>query len=296
LYLRGAWTLPDYSASTKLVVKHFQPMRRLLRLFSLLLLVLIGLIALLYFRQHSMIYHPRPYDAGYARSLPPNGVAIEYSLPAGKQTAYYIPGSEPVPKRLWLAFCGNGSLALDWVGMLHGYPANGDAFLLIDYPGYGKNSGYAAIDSTRASTKAALHALAARLQMDEENLPLSVIGHSLGAAVALDFAAHHRVQRVVAIAPFTSLREEAAQVVGGPLSYLLIENYDNRKTLAKSVERNPGLRVAIFHGTDDEVIPFRMGRQLAQEFKFVEFFPVEGGDHIDVLTLAREQMIAWMNR
>jgi hypothetical protein len=55
-----------------------------------------------------MIYHPRPYDASYARSLPPQGIEIEYALPSGKQTAYYLPGRERVPRRLWLAFCGNG--------------------------------------------------------------------------------------------------------------------------------------------------------------------------------------------
>jgi predicted alpha/beta hydrolase family esterase len=242
-----------------------------------------------------MIYHPRPYDASYASALPPRGMEIEYTVPFGKQTAYYVPGTAAVPKRLWLAFCGNGSLALDWMGILRGYPPNEDAFLLIDYPGYGKNTGYATIESTRVSTRAAWQALAERLGVGKEKLVLAVIGHSLGAAVGLDFAAHHPVERMVVIAPFTSLREEAAQIVGGPLSHLLIENYDNRKNLAESLRRNPVLRLAIFHGTADEVIPFRMGRQLAHEFSFADFFPVEGGDHINVLTRAREKMIEWMN-
>jgi hypothetical protein len=52
------------------------------------------------------------------------------------------------------------------------------------------------------------------------------------------------------------LREEAATVVGGRLSHLLIENYDNRESLAKIAKRNPGARVAIFHGVNDGVVPF----------------------------------------
>jgi hypothetical protein len=163
--------------------------------------LILALVSVIYFRQHSMIYHPRPYDATYARALPSNGVEINYSLPVGKRTAYYIPGREPLPKRLWIAFCGNGSLALDWTTILAGYPNNGDAFLLVDYPGYGKNAGYATIDSTRAGAEAALHALAERLHVRKEQLALCTIGHSLGAAVALDFAARHRVQRIPAIAP-----------------------------------------------------------------------------------------------
>jgi pimeloyl-ACP methyl ester carboxylesterase len=267
-----------------------------LRIGALFLLCVVALAALIYFRQHAMIYHPRPYDASYARSLLPGGLEIEYSLPAGKQTAYYIPGSEPIPKRLWIAFCGNGSLALDWTTILRGYPRNGDAFLLVDYPGYGKNSGYATIDGMRASAEAALNELCDRLHVAEEKVPLALIGHSLGAAVALDFAAHRRVDRIVLIAPFTSLREEAARVVGGPLSRLLIENYDNRKNLAEAIRQNSELRVAIFHGTHDDVIPVAMGRDLAQKFAVAQFFPIKGADHVDVLTVGRDQIINWMRR
>ena len=258
--------------------------------------LILALVSLIYLRQHSMIYHPRPYDATYARALPSNGVEISYSLPVGKQTAYYIPGREPVPKRLWIAFCGNGSLALDWMTIFHGYPDNGDAFLLIDYPGYGKNAGYATIDSTRAGADAALRALIERLHVPEEQLALCMIGHSLGAAVALDFAAHHRVQRILAIAPFTTLREEAATVVGSPLSRLLLENYDNRETLTEIAKRNPRAKIAIFHGMNDSVIPFDLGRQLAQEFSSVEFFPINGAGHVSVLTRAHDKIIDWMNR
>ena len=270
-------------------------MRWCLALSAAALGLILALVSLIYFRQHSMIYHPRPYDATYPPALPPNGVEIAYALPAGKQTAYYIPAREQWPKRIWVAFCGNGSLALDWTTILAGYPNNGDAFLLVDYPGYGKNAGYATIDSTRAGAEAALQALADRLRVPEERLALCTIGHSLGAAVALDFAAHHRVQRILTISPFTTLREEAATVVGHALSRLLLENYDNRETLAEIAKRNPGARIAIFHGVNDSVIPFALGRELAQEFPSVEFFPINGAGHVSVLTRAHDKIIDWMN-
>ena len=167
-------------------------------------LAVLAVAAFIHFQQHSLIYHPRPYGRAYEHVLLPSGVEIEYMLPFGKQTAFYIPPSNDSPKRVWIAFCGNGSLALDWTGLLPGYPPNGDAFLLVDYPGYGRNSGYATIDSTRATAAGALHALADRLNVNETQLTLCAIGHSLGAAAALDFAVHHRVQRIVIVAPFTS--------------------------------------------------------------------------------------------
>jgi pimeloyl-ACP methyl ester carboxylesterase len=270
--------------------------RKIIRTVLGLCLLLLVAVSFLYFRQHSMVYHPRPYDESYVYALPADGEEINYTVGAAKYCAYYLPGGKSPPKRIWLAFCGNGSLALDWTSILRDYPWNGDAFLLIDYPGYGRNGGYATIGSTRASAKAALKALAGRLHRVEDELKLCVIGHSLGSAVALDFAARRKVERVVLIAPFTTLREEAATLVGGWVSRLLIESYDNRANLTETRKRNPNAQVAIFHGTSDEVIPVRMGRELAREFPFVEFLAVENADHVSVLNHAHDKIIAWMDR
>jgi uncharacterized protein len=269
--------------------------RRIILAVAAVCLLVLAALLLLYFRQHSMVYHPRGYDPSYAHSLPANGVEINYTIATAKYCAYYIPGREALPTRLWLAFCGNGSLALDWTTILRAYPQNSDAFLLIDYPGYGKNGGYATIASTRISADAALHALTERLQVDEDHLTLCTIGHSLGSAVALDFAARHRVQKVMLIAPFTTLREEAATILGGWMARLLIESYDNRANLAATEKRNSAVRIAIFHGTNDEVIPVRMGRELAREFPLVEFFAIDRADHVSVLNHAHDKIIAWMN-
>jgi pimeloyl-ACP methyl ester carboxylesterase len=272
--------------------------RAVIRALVVIGLGFLGLIALIYFKQHSMVYHPRPYDPSYAQVLPVNAEEISYTLPFGKQTAFYIPprNNGRLPARLWIAFCGNGSLALDWITILAGYPSGEDAFLLLDYPGYGTCQGYASIASMRASTDAALNTLAKRLGLSGEEMEsrLCTVGHSLGSAVAIDFAARHRIQRVVAISAFTTLREEAASIIGGPLSHLLIESYDNRSGIGEIRERNPEAKIAIFHGTEDEVIPVRMGRELAGEFPFIDFFAVEGANHVGVLSEAHDKIIRWM--
>jgi pimeloyl-ACP methyl ester carboxylesterase len=105
------------------------------------------------------------------------------------------------------------------------------------------------------------------------------------------------VRRVVLAAPFTSLRDEAARVVGGPLSHLLVENYDNRARLRELAGRKPPPRVAIFQGNNDAMIPFAIGESLAREFPgLVQFFPVAGADHMSVLTVGRGAMLDWMAR
>lgn len=258
--------------------------------------LIVGIAAMFFFSQHSMIYHPRPYWPGYADALPQKPAEIEYTVPFGKQTAYYIPAKDAVPKRLWVAFSGNASLALDWAIVFNGFPDKSAGFLLVDYPGYGRNAGYATIDSTRATANAALEALTSRLGIDKDRVELCVLGHSLGAAACLDFGAQHAIQRVVLISPFTTLREEAAYVVGSLLSRVLVENYDNRANLREIVRRNPNVQIAIFHGTDDTVIPIKMGADLKRNFPGADFFPVRNADHATVVYFAKDQIIAWMTR
>ena len=43
------------------------------------------------------------------------------------------------------------------------------------------------------------------------------------------------------------------------------------------------------------MIPVRMGRELTQRFPFIDFFPVEGADHVGVLSDAHDKIIRWMN-
>lgn len=264
------------------------------------MVAVLGIVALVYFNQHSMLYHPRPYSSRYANSLLPDGVELPFEASFGKQVAFYLPrglGAQ-LPARIWVAFCGNGSLALDWTGLIAKDHRAGDAFLLIDYPGFGKSEGYATIASTRAVAEGALDALAKHLGTTKGNLEplICVLGHSWGTAVALDFATRHNVHRIVLIAVFTSLREEAALVVGGPLSHLLSENYDNRDCLRQISERSPPPRVDIFHGTKDDIIPVQMGRELADSFPaFIRFHPVKDGDHLSPLFTATDRILAAMN-
>jgi uncharacterized protein len=276
-----------------------QPLPWFLRIIVCIFLAFLVGVFFLYFRQHSMLYHPRPYDESYATALPRDGVELEFATSAGKQVAFYLPrGNKRLPKRIWIAFCGNGSLALDWTWFISQDRQSGDAFLLIDYPGYGKSEGYATIATTRAAADNAVKELATRLGVLDQEIEsrLNVIGHSWGTAVALDFATHHPVERLVLVSVFTTLREEAATMVGDMLSYLLMENYDNRAALRELAKQTPPPRIDIFHGTKDEVISFRMGRQLSEEFStLVKFHPIEGADHISVLHKAAGEILAAMN-
>lgn len=275
--------------------------RVLVRMLFVVVLLIAAFAAMVFFAQDSLIYHPRRYADGFESMLPPGTSRLEYTTDAGKQLAFYLPprSGAAVPRRVWVAFSGNASVALDWLDLAESYPGNADAFLLIDYPGYGRSEGRASISRTRASADRAVQLIGERLNITEADLSsrLSVLGLSLGSAAALEFAAGHPIERAVLIAPFTTMREEAATLFGRPISYLLRENYDNSSRLAELAKRTPPPRVGIFHGTADTLIPVRMGRELAESAPAIaEFFPIEGATHDTIFGSAVDEIILWMSR
>ena len=258
---------------------------------------LFGLPCFLFFTQHSMIYHPRPYF-----SREEEGTRLDYATSEGHEFAYYIPPDAreaQIPDRIWVMFPGNGSLAMDWLQFVKHYPVRKDAFLLLDYPGYGRCEGSASPQSIEESAEAALQSLAARLHTSVAELEpkLGLVGHSLGCAAGLNFAVHHPVERLVLIAPFTNLRAMAQKTVGWPLCWLLRHNFDNRARLAELAARKNPPRVDLFHGADDEMIPVQMGRGLAAEFtRMITFHEIPEGGHNTILVMARPQVFEAMQK
>jgi uncharacterized protein len=263
-------------------------LKTLIRFFQLFLIIVLTVSLWILFKQHSLIYFPRPYDA-FAVQAAGSAQEIHYTTGEGKQCAFYFPPPSGIPARVWICFGGNGSLALDWTGFIQSIPDRNSAFLLIDYPGYGKCEGKASPASIRESGNTAAAALESRLGQKVE---WNVLGHSLGSAAGLQFAAGRPVERVILVAPFTSMQEMARRTVGWPLSLLLLHQFDNRARLAELAARSDPPEVIIFHGSLDDVIPAAMGSRLAQEFPgMIRFHAVPGAGHNDVLSEAAPEVM-----
>lgn len=262
----------------------------------IVLLVAIVLTVLLIRSQYQLIYHPRAYSGRLL--LPGNGRNLEYITSHGRQVAYYLaPAREGmIPNRLWIMFGGNASLALDWLELIEKFPDQATGFLLLDYPGYGKNQGRPDPESIMESAEKALSVLALHLGVKAADLDenLMVMGHSLGAAVAALFASHHPVDKIVLLAPFTSLKDMAALLVGPLLSWGLIHDYDTRSRLVEILQRQPQPLVTIFHGALDRTIPVTMGRELAALATGIDYREIADGDHNSILATAKEEIIAVM--
>jgi pimeloyl-ACP methyl ester carboxylesterase len=265
--------------------------RIILRLVGIAILVP---VLFLFGCQSRLIYHPRSYGSNQLETSRRIGVeAVEFLGAQGKQAAFYLPptkGDVAEPRRIWVCFAGNGSLALDWLSIRSAW-ADGDGCLMVDYPGYGVCDGKPNPKSIRRNASAAVDALAAHLGMTTEQLQpqIAVLGHSIGCAAGLMLADDLEVKRIVLISPFTSMTDMGRRVLGWPLCYLNLHCFDNRHHLAEVAKR--GARVSVFHGVDDEVIPIEMSRELAGSHPdAVKLIEVPDAGHNDILDIAERQI------
>ena len=215
--------------------------------------------------QSRILYFPRPYGAEIttAWSRKTSGKTIQFLTNQGPQRAF-LQGNLTSARNLWIVCGGNGSLALDWSDWLLKYAPAQDAYLLVDFPGYGDCQGTPSPGSIRESFSAAVPAATAALGWSQPPDParLRIFGHSLGAAAALIAASELGIQRGVLLTPFTSTMEMSRAITGLPLGFLIWHRFDNSARLAEIAARGPA-KISIFHGTDDEIIPVSMSHKLA---------------------------------
>lgn len=263
-------------------------------LMSLLILFLLSLVLLLVSCQSKLIYMPRKYEATEVAWADARRVA--YQTSQGLQTAWIHPEKTKGEGLVWLVFGGNGMVALEWQHYFSSPVLRQDTFVLFDYPGYGQSEGRPTPASIQESVAKLLPALATELQTTEEALRprLRVFAQSLGCAAALMAVEEHRISGGVLVAPFTTMKDMAQQVLGWPLCELLHHRFDNVATLSR-LEGRQGLRLTILHGSADEMIPVEMGRSLGQRFpRIVRFQEVPDGHHNDILHTDRERIEAAM--
>jgi len=226
-----------------------------------------------------------------------SGVELFFKTRSGQQSAFYIfpeNNHRNLPEFLVIAYPGIGSRALDWKDIInHGrHPETG--FLLIDYPGRGNCEGLMRPKFLPDSTLGALTALKDYLNIEQDHhftSHLILLGHSFGCAAALQIAPRMNPDRIVLIAPFTTLRKALFKKVG-PLAWLNPDQMDNRQQLKElCAQPNPPL-ITIIHGTGDQSVPVEMGRELATQSEgCVVYYEIKGADHGDILKLSEELIL-----
>ncbi len=177
-------------------------------------------------------------------------------------------------------FCGNGGGVNKFVYDMHTVASYGYNVIAYDYPGYGESDGRASEDRVRAFSEVVYQYLTTDRRVPPERI--GVWGYSIGAAIAVDLASRHPMERVVLMAPFTSRYDMSRQIFGFALQPWLL-----RGDSLVSIDRVRSITAPtlIIHGDADRTIGYSMGRRVYESSASHDkrFITLKNGDHNGIL-------------
>lgn len=236
--------------------------------------------------QRHLVFEPSPIilttparsGLNYEDVRIPSGSGAEQGQLAG----WWIPANDLNAPTI-LYFHGNlrnVSLRPDVMLRLHELGYNQ---LLVDYRGYGLSTG-----GQPSEAKVYEDAESAWNWLTKQrNLPPSrtfIYGHSLGGAIATDLAVHHpEAAGLIIESSFSSMAAMGEKDYGFlPISLVLNQRFD---TVSKIGQLK--IPLLIIHGTNDQKIPWQMGRELYDRAPTPKNITlIEGADHNNVASFA----------
>lgn len=167
---------------------------------------------------------------------------------------------------------GNAEEIIDYEFLQAAFIQRGWGGLFYDYPGYGLSTGSPDEDSVYAAADAAWKHLTEAKAIAPSRIVL--IGRSVGCGPTTYLASKHKVRGVVLFSPFLSAFRTVTRI---PL--FLGDFFNNQGQLEKSPSP-----LLIFHGAEDEIIPFAQGKQLFDESQATSkvFIPLPDTGHNDL--------------
>jgi len=247
-----------------------------LKRLKIVLLVLLGVYVLsgvgLYFIQERFIFMDEylPDDFQFAFTNPFEEVRLNADDGALLHGLHFTHDS---PKGLILYYHGNAKSLKRWGNVVQYHYKLGYDVLIMDYRGYGKSKGKRSQQSM-LSDAALWYKHAAKSYAEDQ---ITVYGRSLGTGLASYVSSQHQPLRLILETPyhdFQSLAQRYYPIF--PVGIALRFNF-------KSHEYIKGVKcpIYIYHGTEDEVVPYAHGYRLYREIPAgqAEMVTIPGGEH-----------------
>ena len=181
------------------------------------------------------------------------------------------------PKGLIVYFHGNADNLQRWGNYAADFMKNGYNVLMVDYRTFGKSTGElsekALYDDADIVYKYALSITS------ESNILL--YGRSLGSGIATYIASIHHPKKLFLETPYYSLSSLALHYVPFAFEWLIHYHIPTYQYLKKV-----NCPLYIFHGTEDEIVPYKFGKQLFDEAiqKQKYMYTYEGAKHKNLNT------------
>jgi hypothetical protein len=232
--------------------------KRVLRIAAIPFALYLVLVTVVYFRQRSMLFFPT-HVAPSSRLTPWSD---------GNRTIGYC-REVPNARTAWLMMHGNAGQAADRDYVLSRM-SDQDSLYVLEYPGYGFREGNPSMESMNQAASEAYQLL----RMRNQNIPVCVLGESIGSGPACTLAREKVApDKIVLVVPFDSLASVASrQFFFLPVRLMLRDAWDNVAVL-----RHYAGPVEIFGATDDAIIPVEHAKALARQIHNAHFIAIPGG-------------------
>lgn len=202
---------------------------------------------------------------------------IWLQLPGMRVEAWFLPARAAGPAPAVILAHGNAETIDFLPEEFQHFTTRKVALMMVEFPGYGRSQGTPSQQAITETMEKAYDLLAARPEVDADRIIL--MGRSLGAGAACQLAGRRPSHAMILISPFISLTTFAPRYLVPP--FLVKDPFDNLAVVR--LYRPPLL---IFHGTRDDVIPFRHGQTLAEAAADGRLVAFENG-HNDLPTGTR---------
>jgi len=255
-----------------------------LRLVCLLLCLYVVFVLFTYFFQEKLLFHPTVLQQDHKFSFVSD--FEEVFIPVDENVNLHgLLFKAEESKGLIFYLHGNGGCVEGWGNAAGTFTATGYDLFMPDYRGYGKSGG--TIESEEQIINDMQKAYSFMLkQYSPQNVVIA--GYSIGTGPATVLAATNPNKMLILQAPYYSLTSLIDEKV--PILPDFVKKYEFRTNTYIEKVAAP---VVIFHGTEDELIPYGHAERLAghcpQECTLIPL-PGEGHNSIKESELFRQEL------
>ncbi len=253
--------------------RHIYNKKRILRWTKAIIIIYCSIGIALYYLQEKLIFHPvpLPHDYVFNFNVPFKEINIPLNARDTLNLVQFLPPSHIV-KGVVLYFHGNRG-NIEWYSK---YAANFTKkdyeVWMADYPGYGKTTGKLTEENLYKQAIEVYKLANSKFNKDS----IIIYGKSLGSGIAAYVASKKSCKRLILETPYYSMPDLLSHYAPiYPTSYMA-----HFKLATFEYLQEVKVPVTIFHGNDDNVIPFSGAYQLTKKFKSGdEFITIDKAGH-----------------
>tara|TARA_B100002051_G_scaffold101123_1_gene96681 strand:+ start:37 stop:846 length:810 start_codon:yes stop_codon:yes gene_type:complete len=240
-------------------------------IFLFLLFVYLTILAVIYFSQRSLMYHPS--ENNYLDENQLNHKVEKIKIASDNELiSWYFKKNENFKTLLF--FHGNAGSLENRIYKLNDLSNLDLNYLIVAYRGFSGNKGSPSEQGLYKDSRAAKYWLNLNNISDQN---IIVYGESLGTAVAIDLAKDHKFAGIILESPFTSMLKLSRKYYPWvPTGLLLKDKYETDKKINKVFSP-----ILILHGRKDNIVPFEMGETLYNQANKPKYnYFIDNDDHM----------------